>query len=481
MTEQQFGADKGLGSRSDNGAEPAVGSTSLGAPGRSQTSQALLGPLTLRDVVALGSVVVIFIGSVLPLFRTDYYLNLWNGFSLFFLGIGVVLPLLTGVLFLTRRFSAGVKTRIGSLSVDQFGSVVASFATAFFFLYTVSDFRWAFLIGLIGSLGLLASTVVAPWLAFFAADFAHRPETPAHPVARDVVPAVAKPAVAKPVAAKPAVAEPAVAVPAAKSIGASTDAAQTDAAQSDAAQSDAAKPDAAKSDAAKPVVAQSAVAAKTDATQTAAAKPVVVTPGAAKPGAAKPDAAKPDAAKPAAAKLDGAKPDADRSASGKSAPTPDTSGQALPGVSHPAGSNALPSNAAGQNGAAQSALAQHTAETAAAAPRTAHNPTVDTHTHARPESIGATVDPGSRHDPDHSHDAGNRQGEKAVYDAFWFAVDRKRPVFDEKTGAFLYNVEPGNWILALKDRGHDFLVQNTEGRAGVLRDLRNIERAPESE
>ncbi len=415
MTEQQIGAgndggsrrdggagnrsDGGTGSRGDGGAEPGTGSTSLAAPARSRTSQAVLGPLTLRDVVALGSVVVIFIGSVLPLFRTDYYLNLWNGFSLFFLGIGVVLPLLTGVLFLSRRLSTGVKTRIGSLSVDQFGSVVASFATAFFFLYTVSDFRWAFLIGLIGSLGLLASTVVAPWLPFFAADFAHRPESPAHPVARDAVPAVAKPAVAKPVVAKP--------------------------------------------ETAKSVVAKS----------------VPSTP-------------------------DAASPDADLSASYEPAPrsvTAEAAGQPIPGSSQPAGSSALPSNAVGQDAAEHSVPVQHTAETAAPAPRTTLNPAVDTHARAVPESIGATVDPGTRQGPDRSHDAGHREGGKAVYDAFWFAVDRKRPVFDEKTGAFLYNVEPGSWILALRDRGHDFLVQNTEGRAGVLRDLSNIERAPESE
>ncbi len=429
MTEQQFGADNGGGTRSDSGggtrgdsgAGPATGSTSQGAPARSQTSHALLGPLTLRDVVALGSVVVIFIGSVLPLFRADYYLNLWNGFSLFFLGIGVVLPLLTGVLFLTRRLFAGVKTRIGSLSVDQFGSVVASFATAFFFLYTVSDFRWAFLIGLIGSLGLLASTVVAPWLPFFAADFAHRPESAAHSVARDIVPAVAKPAVAKPAVAKSIAAKPAV-------------------------------------------------------------KSATATPNASNPEAgrtaATPDPAKRDADRTAA------KPDADRSASGEPAPTRvtiDTSSQLTPGVSHPAGSDASSSHAIGQDGAEQGAATQHTAETAAPAPRTTLNPAVDTHARAVPESIGATVDPESRHEPDHNHAAGNGREEKAVYDAFWFAVDRKRPVFDEKTGAFLFNVEPGSWILALQDRGHDFLVQNTEGRAGVLRDLSNIERAPESE
>ncbi|MFI5086512.1 MAG: hypothetical protein ACHP7K_11350, partial [Actinomycetales bacterium] len=88
----------------------------------------------------------------------------------------------------------------------------------------------------------------------------------------------------------------------------------------------------------------------------------------------------------------------------------------------------------------------------------------------RPESIGATKD------PDHAGHA-----EEPVHEAFWFAVDRRKPIMDEHSGAYLFDVEPGNWILALADRGHDFLVQNTDGKVGVLRDLSNIERAPEGE
>ncbi|MDN5668069.1 MAG: hypothetical protein L0G87_06695, partial [Renibacterium salmoninarum] len=57
--------------------------------------------------------------------------------------------------------------------------------------------------------------------------------------------------------------------------------------------------------------------------------------------------------------------------------------------------------------------------------------------------------------------------------------DRPKAVLDEHTGGFLYNIEPGTWFLALQDRGHDFIVQNSDGRIGVLRDLSSIERAPE--
>ncbi len=47
---------------------------------------------------------------------------------------------------------------------------------------------------------------------------------------------------------------------------------------------------------------------------------------------------------------------------------------------------------------------------------------------------------------------------------------------DEHSGAAAFVIEPGGWVLALEDRGHEFLVQHTDGRVGVLRDLSNIER-----
>ena len=82
------------------------------------------------------------------------------------------------------------------------------------------------------------------------------------------------------------------------------------------------------------------------------------------------------------------------------------------------------------------------------------------------EPIGATVDPSSR--PEES--------EQPVHEAFWFAVAQHRMAVDERTGAPLFGIEPGGWVLALEDRGDEFLVQHTDGRVGVLRDLSNIER-----
>jgi hypothetical protein len=62
------------------------------------------------------------------------------------------------------------------------------------------------------------------------------------------------------------------------------------------------------------------------------------------------------------------------------------------------------------------------------------------------------------------------------YEAFWFAVNHARAALDPESGLPLFTLEPGQWILALQDRGDEFLVQSQDGRIGVLRDLSGIER-----
>lgn len=155
--------------------------------------EALAGPFGLRDIVVGASALVMLVGSVLP-FITVFNLgivrdlNLWNGFSLFFVGIGILLPLLVAGLFAARRLAPGTKLRVGSLSLDQFASVSAVLALAFFFIQTVTDFAVGPMIALIGSLGLVVATTLAPHLPFFAAEFKERPEVPAVPAAREALP-----------------------------------------------------------------------------------------------------------------------------------------------------------------------------------------------------------------------------------------------------------------------------------------------------
>jgi hypothetical protein len=110
------------------------------------------------------------------------------------------------------------------------------------------------------------------------------------------------------------------------------------------------------------------------------------------------------------------------------------------------------------------------AQPVASAARSTWEPPAATAVHQQvrsEEPIGATVDPASRHD---------ESDELPIHEAFWFAVAQHRTAYDPRTGAPAFVIEPGGWVLALEDRGHEFLVQHTDGRLGVLRDLSNIER-----
>jgi hypothetical protein len=154
-------------------------------------NEAVAGPFTVRDLTVFAATLVLFIASLIPMFAVRY--NLWNLGSLFFLGLGVVLPLIVAALFVARRLAPETKVRIGSLSVDQFGSVVASFAVAFFFLSVAGAYTPSLLVGLIGSLVLLGATVLARFIPFFAGDFLGRADVPAHIMARDSAVPVRKP------------------------------------------------------------------------------------------------------------------------------------------------------------------------------------------------------------------------------------------------------------------------------------------------
>jgi len=400
-----------------------------------RNNEAVLGPFTVRDLTVFGSTLVLFIASLIPMFATRY--NLWNLGSLFFLGLGILLPLIVAALFVARRVSPGTKIRIGSLSIDQFASVVASFSLAFFFLATAGAFVPSLLLGLVGALGLFTATVLARLIPSLAGDFLRRPETPAHVVAREAVEPVRKPRAPKaPKAASEAKTAKDGSSPLAgwakrmvpgKPAGHTEEAPQTHDAHG--------------------AQGVSAGAAAGTAAGTAAGAAAYARPAAAEP----------------ATQAHGVVPSA--------APTP--AADAAP----PAGEQTQAATAPAATGPAATGPAASAEETQAAGVPTAasaHAPSAASHetpTALTPqvrsqEPIGATVDPASRPESEAA----------PVYEAFWFAVAQPRTAVDERTGAPAFVVEPGGWVLALEDRGHEFLVQHTDGRVGVLRDLSNIER-----
>lgn len=441
--DESQGAPQGPAQGTGNGAHPvkpeaadSAAAQNSSAPAGKATgarNEAVVGPFTVRDVTVFAATLVLFVASLIPMFALRY--NLWNLGNLFFLGIGIVLPLVVAALFAARRLAPETKVRIGSLSVDQFASVVASFAVAFFFLSAAVGFTPVALVALIGSLVLLAATVLARFIPFFAGDFLDRTEMPAHVMARESAVPVRKPKPAKaPKSAKPSAQKPAVQAPTA---GGQYAAGQTFGAQASGDQTPAGRP-----------VGSSAVAGPTGAA--GAAAPAGTWPGT--NAAESSPATQAAAVVPSAAEPAGAGHGTTAEAKTPAADETQLNGVPVSGAAAPSGTATLADDA----------------RAASATPATAVHPQVQAHEPVRSqEPIGATVDPASR--PEESE-------QQPVHEAFWFAVAQHRVAVDERTGAPLFGIEPGGWVLALEDRGDEFLVQHTDGRVGVLRDLSNIER-----
>ncbi|MFY9634365.1 MAG: hypothetical protein WAL27_06535 [Cellulosimicrobium cellulans] len=451
MNQQSSGQKLGRATEAGHDATPENGAAQdpqrqAGAkPGT--TNQAVLGPFTLRDLTVFGATLVLLVASLLPIFLGRF--NLWNAGSLFFLGLGIVLPMIVTALFAARRLAPATKVRIGSLSVDQFASVVASFALAFFFVSAAAAYVPSLLVGLAGSAILFAATVLSRFIPYFAGDFLGRDETAAHVMARDAAVPLPKPHTPKepkPAAEAGAASKPAFGIPAGLW---------------PANRSAASKP-------AQTSHGASAPAASAPANTGASATGVAAAgAGAGAPAAAGAVSTAPEVREWAAAGDAGpATQAADVVPSASNAPAASAADETKLGDIPAGGSSASRTAAAPVAEAAAHDDGAHAG--AASRPAAAEPAATAVHQQVRSaEPIGATVDPASR--PDESE-------EQPVHEAFWFAVAQHRTAVDPHTGAPAFVIEPGGWVLALEDRGHEFLVQHTDGRLGLLRDLSNIER-----
>lgn len=459
MNQQSFGQKTGPDTEAGSGAATASDAGAdrqavTGAKGRNGT-EAVLGPFTIRDLAVFAATVILFIASLLPLFGGRY--NLWNLNNLFFLGLGIVLPLAVSALFAARRLAPGTKIRIGSLSIDQFASVVASFAIAFFFLSVAGAYVPSLMVGLIGAVVLFAVTVLGRFLPYISPDFQDRAESPAHVVAREAAVPVRKPRVPK---------QPKVESGAADSRGPES--------------ASASQPGVGKLLGAAGGKLFGGAGAGSSAVQTGASHQPPAT-------AAVPSAAASHSPATAAVPTAGVTAAGGPAASGPVSTAPEVSERAPEGDAGPPTQAAdvvrpAPAPAAeetqfgdvpvrGGGADSSSAMAHHDGDApAGSAARSTWEPPAATAVHQQvraEEPIGATVDPASRSE---------ESEEQPIHEAFWFAVAQHRTAFDPRTGAPAFVIEPGGWVLALEDRGHEFLVQHTDGRLGVLRDLSNIER-----
>ncbi|MDI3331268.1 MAG: hypothetical protein QJR09_11135 [Micrococcus sp.] len=328
------------------------------------------------DLGFFAAVLVILVGSVVPLGTLRQ--NLWTTPGVFFLGVGVVLPLVAAGLVLARGVSGLEGPRVGSLSTAQFAHVASWLALAYFFSSFVTVLHPVFLIGLLGAFGMVLTSPLRGLMARALASSADRRSRPA-------------------------------------------------------AVGTAGTPEASEG--------------PTPAPQAAATAPAAfVTPAAAAAQHREATPARGPAPLAESGQPSGAEIDEDL---GMTRLRPRTTEEA----------EASATAAFGAPGTDHVESTQATAEPAVTAePAPAEEPA--------PEGAALAGEPVTP-----------RGTEPAGYEAFWFAVGSPRSTVNPEDGSPAFGLEPGGWILALEDRGHEFLVQNTDGRTGVLRDLSDIERA----
>lgn len=497
----------GVGTGNGEHSEPEQGTS--GPSGPYGPSHAVVGPLTLREAVFGGAVLLVFIGTLIP-FAVDTisYQNFWTVFPLFYTGIGILLPVAAAALLAARRLGTAT-LRVGSLSVDQFASVTAVLASVFFFLHTVTFFQAGALVSLIGALGMLAATVLAPHLPPLNKDFKERPASDAHLVARPALAARPKqsrqPKEPKPVPAeqveqwndvppgnaassktvRPADARPAKAQPTkqygekvAGLLGKIRPGAGQQASKQEAAPRPEKERSVAPAGPGKTAVSGTAAVSGSAAGATAAGATAIGAPASPAAEASPAAVAATAAASPATADgaksstPTGSKPHADAAETKSSDPvTSDTpasgtvaSGTVAPAVDASNSATADSSSADPEPAGADSPSDEAATGTGAPLAETrAHTVISESSPAVRQEPISATRDP----------------EEEQVVEAFWFAVGTPKVVVDEHTGRALFTLEPGDWEVGIEDRGNEFLVQDKRtGHVGVMRDLSNIERAP---
>ncbi|WP_247827107.1 hypothetical protein [Arthrobacter antioxidans] len=495
-SEEHRSTDHGTADGAERSSSPVQAAGSAGTSTETRPvgrSRALVGPFTLREVLFGGGVLLVFIGTLLPfidgIVRSE---NFWNTAPLFFVGIGILLPVVSLALVAGRRLgSSGL--RVGSLSVDQFASVSAVLATTYFFLQTVTQFHLGPLVALIGALGMLTATVLAPFLPVLKDDFADRPEVPAHPAARPITAAQPRPAKpAKP--AKPAREKPALTTTDTGALDApATDTAATDTAATDTAASTprfGRKEKSGVNPAAAAVLQNGAGLYGAGGAGAVGAGAAASGQSGMEPGTARTSAASAPAADDTAGKASGkasgkvsgavagkASGAADEKVTASDTPD-DASARGAEGSARTSGSSVGGAHAVEGRDAAHGGTDEEESSTAV---HTASSSETRIQEVVRDESTRTdTAQPAEEPHRQEPITATRSAEEEPVVEAFWFAVGSPRPVFDEQTGREVFTLQPGDWEVGIEDRGTDFLVQDKRtGSVGILRDLRNIERAPQ--
>ncbi|WP_454119187.1 hypothetical protein [Microbacterium lacticum] len=165
-----------------------------------------VGPFSVREVVLGGIWVVAFIVSFFPIYNVGGS-SVWTAGIDWVLTIGV--PTVAVFLLLLRRLSPQGIRRVGSLGIDQFASVAFTVSMVVWLGILWASFvslagqrlfyaTWVVWVEFIVMLAGVLLTVFAPLFPTIGEDFRHRPEVPAHRVARPARPVVARPRTPRP-------------------------------------------------------------------------------------------------------------------------------------------------------------------------------------------------------------------------------------------------------------------------------------------
>lgn len=176
------------------GSAPGQGQFGQAPAPKRKTGPGILGPLTLRDLFLLFAGLLAFIALFVP-YRSYSYgfghetttLWHWNVADMGALVFGVLTILLLVAAVLVNKLGSS-RLRVGSLSLDQFISVLSAIAFTYVFIdLLTSAVYWhvgSYLTFFAGLIAFFAG--VFTMLPFFAKEFAGREDIETHPKARPV-------------------------------------------------------------------------------------------------------------------------------------------------------------------------------------------------------------------------------------------------------------------------------------------------------
>ncbi|WP_166983506.1 hypothetical protein [Paramicrobacterium fandaimingii] len=397
---------------------PAPNGFSAPQPQRPPSESITVGPFTLRELIIFIAAFLLLVCTFLPILSGDIgsTTNLWS--LMWPLVVpGALLPIAAAVLVLIRRLAPGVRLRVGSLSVDQFASVVAIIAAATYLgvmivvlsigaslgevgFFSVS-LSFGPLLGILFSLILVVVTTLATLIPPFAADFRGRVTVEAHITARPAKPIVRAP---RPVPAPvPGYGPPA--------------------------------------------------------------------PHGAPNGYGQPLQPQPPAAQPA--------PQPAQQHDASFAPAPYGATQGASPYARQAEPEAAPAHTAPQPEPATEQSSTHQPTPMVSEPVEPQideaSPVADAaDTTPEPEPAAEPkTEPGTEPISAAAHINGS-DGQSTT--PFWVWSPHPRPVVDETTGAPVFDIGPDAWALAVEDRGEALVVRHDDGRVGILNDVDGLTR-----